>query len=247
MMRSRLTIAAGVVIAAAMLSAGAGRAIEFNLSDLKPLWNGSKWLDKDGNDITKLVEDASKAHPVGAPDAGRIGAPSGAPVYEQPHDVLDAAGVSPHDLPDVPNQRPLPDIPKEGPASNLQAYSPPQEPVKYEKLPPDYHTPEPPPKNEYTKVPPEQPKYGKLPPEDPKYGKLPPEDPKYGKLPPEKPKLNYAELPAETNVKDPPEKPSFFKRNRGAIIKGSLMIGTIGVLIGTSVTVDQLVANGTIQ
>ncbi len=49
------------------------------------------------------------------------------------------------------------------------------------------------------------------------------------------------------DVKDPAEKPSFFKRNRGTIIKGAVMVGTMGVLVGTSVTVDQLVANGTIQ
>jgi hypothetical protein len=85
-------MAACVFIAAATISADVAWAPPIDLEALEPLWSGTKWIEKNGNDIIRLVEDARRAP---------VGVPSGPPAYEQPNDLMDAAGLGATDLPDV--------------------------------------------------------------------------------------------------------------------------------------------------
>ncbi len=142
------------------------------------------------------------------------------------------------------------------PASNLSAYSPTGDgPVHYDTHMPDSSATEPPatPEQRPLPTPParqRQRNYGELPAQRRQfhYKDLPPDqrNQNYASLGPESANGSYgsaAEARSVPGMSDPPERPSFFKRNLKAII-GTLVVGSTTLVVGGAVTVGELAAHG---
>jgi len=262
-MRWPVALAAVLLITASPLASTVALALDLpNLEELEPVFKAGKWFDKSGNDITKLME--------GVEDVVPKGAPVTAPHYDLPTAPLEPSAVSPHDLPDVPDN--LKNLPSYEPPSapldagggnDLPRYDAPEAPLEpsqvsphdlpdvptnppgqasgYDKLqPPDYTTPEPP--AYVTPEPPAGARYTE--------GPAAKDEPHYTEGPPLNDEPRYTEAPPEAPVADaekPKQKPSFFQKNKKAIIKGAVMLGVMTVLMGTSLTVSQLSTDGIIH